>query len=122
MKDHKELQLGDLVVVEDGNIRQEDGSSYNGSIGHITEIDLDYKYPYRVYISKYDYNVWSTIKRKATPEEINPTKSITDLVIEDMNVRKEFGRTKYGTYLYANNGRDALQDAYEEAMDLYTTR
>jgi hypothetical protein len=28
------------------------------------------------------------------------------------------GRRKYGTALEANNGRDALMDAYQEALDL----
>lgn len=45
-------------------------------------------------------------------------KPIWDLVIEDMKKRNDFGTKKYGTPLYAYNGRDALQDAYEEALDL----
>jgi hypothetical protein len=32
--------------------------------------------------------------------------------------RKNYGFEKYGTILQANNGRDALQDAFEEMMDL----
>lgn len=32
--------------------------------------------------------------------------------------RPQFGLAKYGTPLQANNGRDALKDAYEEALDL----
>ncbi len=28
------------------------------------------------------------------------------------------GKQRYGTALYANNGRSALRDAYEEALDL----
>jgi len=43
---------------------------------------------------------------------------IADLVIQDMEERKEAGRIRYGTYLQPFNGRDALQDAYEEALDL----
>jgi len=43
---------------------------------------------------------------------------IWDLVIKDMYVRNEFGKKKYGVALQANNGRDSLQDAYEEALDL----
>lgn len=46
------------------------------------------------------------------PEEILP------LVIHDMKQRGEMGMKKYGRPLTANNGRDALRDAYEEAMDL----
>lgn len=40
------------------------------------------------------------------------------LVIEDMEARREFGIAKYGTPLQAFNGRDALMDAYQEALDL----
>lgn len=35
-----------------------------------------------------------------------------------MKNRDQMGRKKYGTPLQPNNGRDALQDAYEEALDL----
>lgn len=37
---------------------------------------------------------------------------------EDAKKRNEFGIAKYGTPLQPFNGRDALQDAYEEALDL----
>ena len=48
-----------------------------------------------------------------------PTKSpIAYLVIEDILERKKMGIKKYGTPLLPFNGRDALQDAYEEALDL----
>ena len=43
---------------------------------------------------------------------------IWPLVIEDIDLRASAGRRKYGTYLRANNGRDALLDAYQEAIDL----
>lgn len=48
----------------------------------------------------------------------NESPSIHDLVIEDMAARKAFGLKKYGTILQANNGRDQLMDAYQEALDL----
>lgn len=41
-----------------------------------------------------------------------------DLVIEDLKRRKEQGVAKYGVALQPSNGRDSLQDAYEEALDL----
>jgi hypothetical protein len=43
---------------------------------------------------------------------------IADLVMADMAARKELGIQRYGVALQAGNGRDALQDAYEEALDL----
>lgn len=55
-------------------------------------------------------------------EQPLPTKNdgpcIQDLVIEDINARKLVGIQRYGTVLQPNNGRDALRDAYEEALDL----
>lgn len=48
-----------------------------------------------------------------------PTLSpIVYLVISDMINRMKEGEKKYGTKLTAFNGRSALRDAYEEAMDL----
>lgn len=46
------------------------------------------------------------------------TVSIHDLVVADVLGRKGFGLAKYSTYLQAGNGRDGLQDAYEEILDL----
>jgi hypothetical protein len=43
---------------------------------------------------------------------------IWELVIEDMAARDQLGRERYGTPLQANNGRDALAAAYQEALDL----
>ena len=43
---------------------------------------------------------------------------IWDLVISDMRARDNFGWLKYRVPLTGNNGRDALRDAYEEALDL----
>lgn len=52
---------------------------------------------------------------KPTPTNEQP---IWDLVIQDMRDRDQIGRERYGTPLQLNNGRDSLQDAYEEALDL----
>lgn len=41
-----------------------------------------------------------------------------DLVIQDASDRDIVGQRRYGTRLRANNGRDALIDAYQEALDL----
>jgi len=43
---------------------------------------------------------------------------VWEMVIDDMKARDHVGRERYGTPLTANNGRDALRDAYEEALDL----
>jgi len=49
------------------------------------------------------------------PKETIP---VWDLVIEDMKQRDKVGRERYGTPLQTFNGRDALIDAYQEALDL----
>jgi len=43
---------------------------------------------------------------------------VWELVQQDMAARDQEGRRRYGTPLQASNGRDHLQDAYEEALDL----
>jgi hypothetical protein len=40
------------------------------------------------------------------------------MVIADITERRQVGIARYGTPLQAHNGRDALRDAYEEALDL----
>ncbi|MCI4411364.1 MAG: hypothetical protein JHC38_06785 [Thiotrichales bacterium] len=41
-----------------------------------------------------------------------------ELVMRDMENRNKAGIEKYGTPLQPHNGRNSLQDAYEEALDL----
>lgn len=48
----------------------------------------------------------------------NDRPAVWDLVIADMQARDQVGQRRYGTRLQPYNGRDALQDAYEEALDL----
>jgi hypothetical protein len=48
----------------------------------------------------------------------NDRPHIADLLIERINGRKAMGVAKYGTPLQSHNGRDALTDALEEALDL----
>ncbi len=45
-------------------------------------------------------------------------KVVVDVVINDLRERAESGKKKYGTYLRTDNGRNALWDAYQEAIDL----
>jgi hypothetical protein len=61
------------------------------------------------------------MKNKAAihePDPIGNGEIILPLVIADLSDRAEVGEKKYGTKLRANNGRDALMDAYQEAADL----
>lgn len=51
------------------------------------------------------------------PPKTNGSRPIVDLVVEDLQARKEFGLRKYGTPLQAHNGRDALMDLFQELLD-----
>lgn len=44
--------------------------------------------------------------------------SVTDLVIRDLNARRELGISRYGQELLTNNGRNPMVDAYQEILDL----
>jgi hypothetical protein len=50
--------------------------------------------------------------------EVNDRPFVQDMVIADIQSRKELGIRKYGTALQSGNGRNMLLDAYEEALDL----
>lgn len=52
------------------------------------------------------------------PPVPNDRPAVWSLVIADMQARDREGRRKYGTPLQPFNGRDALVDAYQEALDL----
>lgn len=52
------------------------------------------------------------------PPPVGEGTVILPLVLADLSERAKHGREKYGTMLRAHNGRDALVDAYQEAMDL----
>jgi len=58
---------------------------------------------------------------KAAINEPAPSSGKTDiwpLVMDDIKARVNMGMEKYKTVLQSNNERDALMDAYQEAIDL----
>lgn len=52
------------------------------------------------------------------PPKPNELPAVWHLVVTDMSARDAYGRRTYGTPLQPHNGRDALKDAYQEALDL----
>lgn len=50
----------------------------------------------------------------------NDHPDVQSMVIADVVARREVGISRYGTALQPRNGRDALRDAYDEALDLAT--
>lgn len=53
-----------------------------------------------------------------SPVSTDRSKSVTDQVVADLQFRRSQGIIKYGRELQSFNGRDALMDAYQEALDL----
>lgn len=45
---------------------------------------------------------------------------VQEVMIGAIRERREHGKRKYGRVLETDNGRDALKDAWEEAIDLFT--
>lgn len=59
--------------------------------------------------------------KPATARQKRPAgkgRDVTELVKEDLDSRADAGEAKYGERLKAHNGRNALWDAYQEALDL----
>lgn len=97
----------------------------------VTSKEFDVEHPPHPGMTCQDYNNAITALEKAglrestrdgynayEPPPSGDGKVILDLVMSDMTERARYGREKYGTMLRAHNGRDALVDAYQEAMDL----
>jgi hypothetical protein len=49
--------------------------------------------------------------------KVNNNPSIHDLVIQDIQDRKDFGYNKYGTILQSGNGRKSAVDLHQELLD-----
>lgn len=52
------------------------------------------------------------------PPPVNRGQPVLPLLIRDLCSRAEMGRERYGCLLHTHNGRAALTDAYQEALDL----
>lgn len=62
------------------------------------------------------------MSNKAAEHQKDPEKNslpcVQDMVVADIEARKVVGIERYGTVLQPFNGRSALMDAYQEALDL----
>lgn len=52
------------------------------------------------------------------PDPVSGKRIVVEGVVSDILERAEEGKKKYGTYLMTDNGREAMWDAYQEALDL----
>lgn len=93
----------------------------NGTIGLKREDWFKYKFgdpqpvkPFEPFVSVEDCDP-ATVKQSAPKGKGNP---ILGMVLADLTNRALEGKEKYGEPLLANNGRNALWDAYQEALDL----
>ena len=68
-------------------------------------------------LQQHEHDADELICKQTTPPHIGTTR-VLDYVLADLKSRAEMGKQKYGHYLETNNGRNALQDAYEEALDM----
>lgn len=85
---------------------------------HLSEPDkyIDFK-GNRVYPDEIKDKMSKAGQHQANPEK-NDKPCVQDMVIADINERKQVGIERYGTVLQPFNGRSALWDAYQEAIDL----
>ncbi len=59
------------------------------------------------------------IREPTDPETaLEGVTSIQSQVRSDLGERERLGKERYGVALYPHNGRNSLQDAYEEALDM----
>jgi hypothetical protein len=61
------------------------------------------------------------VKQRAGDQPLpvkNDEACVQDAVMEYIERRKQLGIERYGTTLQPHNGRDAIRDAFEEAVDL----
>lgn len=52
------------------------------------------------------------------PKPLPGGESVTDAVVQDLLIRREYGAKKYGQELRSFDGRDHLLDAYQEGLDM----
>lgn len=62
--------------------------------------------------------VWDAVIRDVGWYHDDKPEALRRAVVADMRGRDAFGEGKYGTRLRCGDGRNALVDAYQEALDL----
>lgn len=69
------------------------------------------------YVSNHVAGWYSSLTAAEQPTPQPGKQVVGDAVLVDIRQRMELGKQRYGTYLETHNGRDALQDAYDEKLD-----
>lgn len=88
----------------------------------LNDEEIEIKRFVQAYLSKYNNNnndnSYDPAQNQPDPETNENQTDVTSEVVKDLEKRAEYGKEQYGTRLKSGNGRDALLDAYEEALDL----
>lgn len=85
-----------------------------GQIGTVTSLEIDSFSVNNEPGCDYGKEYWKFVSKSKKKKSVD----IADLVQADIAARKKQGIKTYGKPLRANNGRNALQDAYEECLDM----
>ena len=79
------------------------------------------KRDFAIFRDGYSLRFEAMLRNKAATPQPQPQLGRTQVlgfVWMDLVDRANVGKQKYGTFLETHNGRDALMDAYQEALDL----
>lgn len=90
---------------------------YKDGVPSFEFFDDSFKSYLQELLQQHEHDADELICKQTTPPHIGTTR-VLDYVLADLKSRAEMGKQKYGHYLETNNGRNALQDAYEEALDM----
>ena len=90
---------------------------YEGKVPYFEFFDDSFKSYLQELLQQHEHDTDELICKQTTPPHIGTTR-VLDYVLADLKSRAEMGKQKYGHYLETDNGRNALQDAYEEALDM----
>lgn len=90
---------------------------YKGGVPSFEFFNDSYKSYLQELLQQHEHDADELICKQTTPPHTGTTR-VLDYVLADLKSRAEMGKQKYGHYLETDNGRNALQDAYEEALDM----
>ncbi len=118
---YQDIHIGDASLSDDGYyvfFPIENGGYWQSHVLRHIAAELDTLN--REWHAKVMADMEKPMLDSATPQTPPTPGKLTvyEYVLADIAARAEAGKEKYGTYLQTCNGRDALMDAYQEALDL----
>lgn len=129
--DGKWKRKGSVEAIDKFDPSDKWGAACVGRPNHIetTSPNFEYRFPFPSAENQFVVDAAPVVKDSLTPPTVKESllaqpaprgkgREILPLVIADLCDRRAKGVKTYGEPLKADNGRDALRDAYEEALDL----